>query len=144
MQELAQADLPYERVYFFKGRRAETFRANGRIPEVRNELINQEKAEPVFSAYRTGKFLDFCRGPHIPSTGRIKAFKLLSVAGAHWKGDESIPHPLQRIYGTAFFSKKKELDEFIHPAGRSEEARPPAALARSWISSAFRMRPGRD
>lgn len=75
------------------------------------ELID-EKAEPVFSAYKTGKFLDFCRGPHIPSTGRIKAVKLLSVAGAYWKGDEH-SHPMQRIYGTAFFSQK-ELDSYLH------------------------------
>ncbi len=54
---------------------------------------------------------DFCRGPHIPSTGRIKAVKLLSVAGAHWKGDEK-SHPMQRIYGTAFFGQK-ELDAYL-------------------------------
>ncbi len=78
----------------------------------------EEKAEPVFSAYRTGKFLDFCRGPHIPSTGRIKAFKVLSVAGAHWKGDEK-SHPMQRIYGTAFFSPK-DLEEYLN---KLEEAK---------------------
>jgi threonyl-tRNA synthetase len=81
------------------------------------ELI-QEKADPVFSAYRTGKFLDFCRGPHVPSTGRIKAFKLLSVAGAYWKADEH-SHPLQRIYGTAFFTQR-ELDDYLR---QLEEAR---------------------
>ncbi|HVA00253.1 MAG TPA: threonine--tRNA ligase, partial [Terriglobia bacterium] len=115
MQELAQADLPYERVYFSKEEGLKLFEQMGEF--LKCELI-QEKAEPVFSAYRTGRFLDFCRGPHIPSTGRIKAFKLLSVAGAHWKGDEH-SHPLQRIYGTAFFSKK-DLDEFL---ARMEEAR---------------------
>ena len=108
MQELVKADLPYERVYFPKEEGLKLFEQMGEF--LKCELI-QEKAEPVFSAYKTGKFLDFCRGPHIPSTGRIKAFKLLSVAGAHWKGDEH-SHPLQRIYGTAFFSKK-ELDEFL-------------------------------
>ena len=54
------------------------------------------------SIYKTGKFTDFCRGPHIPSTGRIKAFKLLNIAGAYWLGDEKNPQ-LQRIYGTSFF-----------------------------------------
>src|SRR2546427_1110613 len=108
MQELVKADLPYERLYFPKEEGLKLFEWMGEF--LKCELI-REKAEPVFSAYRTGKFLDFCRGPHIPSTGRIKAFKLLSVAGAHWKGDEH-SHPLQRIYGTAFFSKK-ELDEFL-------------------------------
>ncbi|HUZ45740.1 MAG TPA: threonine--tRNA ligase [Terriglobia bacterium] len=115
MQELAQADLPYERVYFPKEEGRKLFEQMGEF--LKCELI-EEKAEPVFSAYRTGKFLDFCRGPHLPSTGRIKAFKLLSVAGAHWKGDEK-SHPLQRIYGTAFFSKK-ELDEYLN---QLEEAR---------------------
>ena len=108
MRELVKADLPYERVYFPKEEGKKLFEQMGEF--LKCELI-EEKAEPVFSAYRTGKFLDFCRGPHIPSTGRIKAFKLLSVAGAYWKGDEH-SRPLQRIYGTAFFSQK-DLDAFL-------------------------------
>ena len=108
MQELVKADLPYERVYYNKEEGIKLFEKMGEF--LKCELI-QEKADPVFSAYRTGKFLDFCRGPHIPSTGRIQAVKLLSVAGAHWKGDEH-SHPLQRIYGTAFLSKK-DLDDFL-------------------------------
>ncbi len=109
MQELVKADLPYERVYYPKEEGLKLFEKMGEF--LKCELI-QEKAEPVFSAYRTGKFLDFCLGPHIPSTGRIKAVKLLSVAGAHWKGDEH-SHPMQRIYGTAFFSPK-ELEDFLN------------------------------
>ena len=109
MQELVRADLPYERVTFGKDEGLKLFEEKGEF--LKCELI-REKAEPVFSAYRTGKFLDFCRGPHIPSTGRIKAVKLLSVAGARWKGDEH-SHPLQRIYGTAFFNQK-ELDAYLH------------------------------
>jgi threonyl-tRNA synthetase len=108
MRELVKADLPYERVYFPKEEGLKLFEQMGEF--LKCELI-EEKADPVFSAYRTGKFLDFCRGPHIPSTGRIKAFKLLSVAGAYWKGDEH-SRPLQRIYGTAFFSQK-DLDAFL-------------------------------
>ncbi|MGH9560711.1 MAG: threonine--tRNA ligase, partial [Terracidiphilus sp.] len=69
------------------------------------------------SFYRNGKFVDFCRGPHVPSTGRVKAFKVTNLAGAYWLGDEKNPQ-LQRIYGTAFFSKK-ELDEHF---ARLEEA----------------------
>jgi threonyl-tRNA synthetase len=69
------------------------------------------------SFYRNGKFIDFCRGPHVPSTGRVKAFKVTSLAGAYWLGDEKNPQ-LQRIYGTAFFSKK-DLDEHF---ARLEEA----------------------
>jgi threonyl-tRNA synthetase len=60
------------------------------------------------SLYRNGAFIDFCRGPHVPSTGRVKAFKVLSLAGAYWLGDEKNPQ-LQRVYGTAFFSQK-EMD----------------------------------
>jgi threonyl-tRNA synthetase len=109
MHELVKEDLPYERVYYPKEEGKKLFERMGEF--LKCELI-EEKAEPVFSAYRTGKFLDFCRGPHIPSTGRIKAVKLLSVAGAHWKGDEH-SHPLQRIYGTAFFTQK-ELEDYLN------------------------------
>ncbi len=108
MQEIVSADVPNERVYYPKEEGKKVFEQMGEF--LKCQLI-EEKAEPVFSAYRTGKFLDFCRGPHIPSMGRVKAFKLLSVAGAYWKGDEH-SHPMQRIYGTAFFSKK-ELDDFL-------------------------------
>jgi threonyl-tRNA synthetase len=70
------------------------------------------------SFYTTGKFIDFCRGPHIPSTGRIRAFKLMSVAGAYWKGLEGNPQ-MQRIYGACFYTQQ-ELDEYLH---RIEEAK---------------------
>ncbi len=70
------------------------------------------KPDEKISIYKTGKFLDFCRGPHIPSTGKIKAFKLLNIAGAYWLGDEKNPQ-LQRIYGTSFFSKK-DLDAYLN------------------------------
>jgi threonyl-tRNA synthetase len=66
------------------------------------------KPGDMISLYRNGRFVDFCRGPHVPSTGRVRAFKVLSLAGAYWLGDEKNPQ-LQRIYGTAFFSQK-ELD----------------------------------
>src|SRR5881227_1457676 len=72
----------------------------------------------MVSFYTTGKFIDFCRGPHIPSTKRIQAFKLMNVAGAYWKGREGNPQ-LQRIYAVAFFTQK-ELDEYLH---RLEEAK---------------------
>ena len=66
------------------------------------------KPGDTISLYRNGSFVDFCRGPHVPSTGRVKAFKVLSLAGAYWLGDEK-NHQLQRVYGTAFFSQK-EMD----------------------------------
>ena len=64
------------------------------------------------SLYRNGKFVDFCRGPHVPSTGRVKAFKVMSLSGAYWLGNEKNPQ-LQRVYGTAFFSKK-DLEEYLN------------------------------
>ncbi len=76
------------------------------------------KDEASVSFYRQGEFIDLCRGPHVPGPGAIGAFKLLSVAGAYWKGDAS-RQQLQRIYGTAWFSQQ-ELDEYIH---KVEEAK---------------------
>ncbi len=75
------------------------------------------KPGDMLSLYRNGSFVDFCRGPHVPSTSRVKAFKVMNLAGAYWLGDEKNPQ-LQRIYGTAFFSKK-ELDQHFE---RLEEA----------------------
>lgn len=76
----------------------------------KTEIINDLGAETV-SIYSQGDFTDLCRGPHVPSTGKIKYFKLLSVAGAYWRGDEKNKQ-LQRIYGTAWFTKK-ELDDYL-------------------------------
>ena len=114
MWELQSKDLPYERVYTAKEEGLKKYADAW----MKCELI-QERADEVFSEYTLGPhFIDFCRGPHVPSTGRIKAFKLLSIAGAYWKGDEKNKQ-LQRIYGTAFFSKK-DLDEYLH---KLEEAK---------------------
>ncbi|MFN3326353.1 MAG: threonine--tRNA ligase [Bryobacteraceae bacterium] len=116
MWELQKKDLPYERVMTPKDEGLRKYREQGEA--MKCELI-EEKADPVFSEYTLGPhFIDFCRGPHVPSTGRIKAFKLLSIAGAYWKGDEK-NQQMQRIYGTAFFNKK-ELDAYLH---RLEEAK---------------------
>ncbi|TVY01076.1 threonine--tRNA ligase [Paenibacillus cremeus] len=76
------------------------------------ELIRDLPEDSVITIYDQGEFFDLCRGPHLPSTGRIKAFKLLSVAGAYWRGDAK-NKMLQRIYGTAF-PKKADLDEHLH------------------------------
>jgi threonyl-tRNA synthetase len=75
------------------------------------ELL-EELTDDTVSLYRQGDFVDLCRGPHIPHSGRVPAFKLLSVAGAYWRGDEN-RRQLQRIYGTAFFTKE-ELDQYLH------------------------------
>jgi len=82
------------------------------------ELINDLPEDVTISMYQQGDFLDLCAGPHVPSTGKIKAFKLMSLAGAYWRGSEK-NKMLQRIYGTSF-SKKSELDEYLF---RLEEAK---------------------
>jgi threonyl-tRNA synthetase len=107
MWEIQARDLPYERVYTRKDEGLKKYADAW----MKCELID-ERAGEVFTEYTLGpKFIDFCRGPHVPSTSRIKAFKLLSIAGAYWKGDEHNKQ-LQRIYGTAFFSQK-ELDAYL-------------------------------
>jgi len=108
MREMARADLPIQREMMSKEEALRLFREMGQ--DLKVELI-REKGGAEVSTYRQGKFVDFCLGPHLPSTASIKHFKLLSVSGAYWKGDER-GQQLQRIYGTAFFAKK-ELDEYL-------------------------------
>ncbi len=111
MQELVQQNIPYAREFLPRDKGLEEFKKEGDF--MKCHFIEQfTKPDEKISIYRTGKFTDFCRGPHIPSTGKIKAFKLLNIAGAYWLGDEK-NQQLQRIYGTSFFSKK-QLDEYLH------------------------------
>jgi threonyl-tRNA synthetase len=117
MQELVQQNIPYAREFLPRDQGLQEFKKDGDF--MKCHFIEQfTKPDEKISIYRTGKFTDFCRGPHLPSTGKIKAFKLLSVAGAYWLGDEKNPQ-LQRIYGTSFFSKK-DLDDFLN---KQEEAK---------------------
>src|SRR5712691_5506271 len=110
MQELVQRDLPYAREFLPRAEGLEKFKSEGDF--MKCHFIEQfTKPEEKISIYKTGKFTDFCRGPHIPSTGRIKAFKLTSLSGAYWLGNDKNPQ-LQRIYGTSFYSKK-ELDAYL-------------------------------
>ncbi|HLX43836.1 MAG TPA: threonine--tRNA ligase [Bryobacteraceae bacterium] len=114
MWEIQARDLPYERKYTKKDEGLKLYSDQ----PMKVELIT-ERAGDIFSEYTLGPgFIDFCRGPHVPSTKKIKAFKLLSVAGAYWKGSEKNAQ-LQRIYGTAFFSKK-DLEDYLN---RLEEAK---------------------
>jgi threonyl-tRNA synthetase len=87
--------------------------------ELKLELINELPEGETISIYEQGEFFDLCRGVHLPSTGKIKAFKLLSVAGAYWRGDSN-NKMLQRIYGTAF-AKKEELDEHLRLLQEAKE-----------------------
>ena len=114
MWEIQNRHLPYERVHT----RKEDGLRKYSDAWMKCELIS-ERAGDIFTEYTLGPhFIDFCRGPHLPDTSKIKAFKLLSIAGAYWKGDEHNKQ-LQRIYGTAFFTQK-ELDEYLN---RLEEAK---------------------
>ena len=117
MWEIQARDLPYERKYTKKDEGLKLYADQ----PMKVELIT-ERAGDIFSEYTLGPgFIDFCRGPHVPSTKKIKAFKLLSVAGAYWKGSEKNAQ-LQRIYGTAFFTQKGS-GRLSASARRSQEAR---------------------
>ncbi|MEA2016371.1 MAG: threonine--tRNA ligase [Actinomycetota bacterium] len=106
MKNVVNSDYRFERKEISKEEALKLFKDN----EYKIELINGIKAESV-SIYKSGEFIDLCSGPHIPSTGKAKAFKLLSVAGAYWRGDEK-NRMLTRIYGTSFF-KKNDLKEYL-------------------------------
>jgi threonyl-tRNA synthetase len=111
MQELVQQNVPYAREFLPRDQGLAEFKREGDF--MKCHFIEQfTKPDEKISIYRTGKFTDFCRGPHIASTGKIKAFKLLNIAGAYWLGDEKNPQ-LQRIYGTSFYSKK-DLDAYLN------------------------------
>ena len=111
MGEVANRDEKFQRELIAREEGLARYKAENDFMKV--HFIEQftKPGEPI-STYRNGRFVDFCRGPHIPSTGRIKAFKLLNIAGAYWLGDEKNPQ-LQRIYGTSFFNKK-DLDQYLH------------------------------
>jgi threonyl-tRNA synthetase len=110
MKEIIKAKEPFERVVL--GRDEARQLCDNLKQDLKVEHIDTGLADQAtVSIYRQGEFIDLCRGPHIPDAGRIKAVKLLNVAGAYWKGDAS-GRQLQRLYGTAFFDKK-DLDEHL-------------------------------
>ena len=108
MREIVARDLPIDRIELPKDEAIAFFEREG---EPYKTYFATTKGEARVSIYRQGSWTDFCRGPHVPSTGKLKAFKLLSVAGAYWLGSEK-NKMLQRIYGTAFFTQA-ELDEHL-------------------------------
>jgi threonyl-tRNA synthetase len=114
MREVASRDYPFVREEVAR----EAATARFADDPLKLERIEELGADEVISTYTDGPFVDLCRGPHVPSTGRLKHFKLLSTAGAYWRGDER-RQMLQRIYGTAWF-KKEDLETHLH---RLEEAR---------------------
>jgi threonyl-tRNA synthetase len=115
MEELASADISVERSVMPRDEAVSFFRAMGE--EYKAEIIASIPQAEDISLYRQGDFIDLCRGPHVPSTGKLKAFKLTKVAGAYWRGD-SRNAMLQRIYGTAW-GDQKALKAYLH---RIEEA----------------------
>ncbi len=117
MRDFAKRNLEYRRVEMPKLEAERKFAEMGE--PLKCELI-EDKGGDVVSCYTIEgtPFVDFCLGPHVPSTGKIKAFKLLSIAGAHWHGDESRPQ-MQRIYGTAFFTQE-ELDAWLKQKEEAE------------------------
>ncbi len=114
MGEVVRADHPFERRVVTRDEARELFADD----PLKLERLDEFAEDEVITVYRDGPFLDLCRGPHIPTTGRLRHFKLLSAAGAYWRGDER-RRMLQRIYGTAFFTKK-DLRTHLH---RLEEAK---------------------
>jgi threonyl-tRNA synthetase len=116
MAEVVARDEPFIHEFAPREKSLEGFERDGDFMKTHFVSKFTEPGSNV-SFYRNGKFVDFCRGPHVPSTGRVKAVKVTTLAGAYWLGDEKNPQ-LQRIYGTAFFSKK-DLDEHF---ARLEEA----------------------
>ncbi|HQW58520.1 MAG TPA: threonine--tRNA ligase, partial [Gammaproteobacteria bacterium] len=115
MAELAASNMLVSRQVFSRTDAIALFKAKGEHYKV--EIIQDIPGEEPLSFYQQGDFIDLCRGPHVPNTGKIKVFKLMKIAGAYWRGD-SKNEMLQRIYGTAWTSQK-DLDAYIH---RLEEA----------------------
>ena len=109
MEKIVQQNLPIERVELTRDAAIKKFEELGETYKV--ELIKDLPEDAIISLYEQGEFGDLCAGPHVPSTGRVKAVKLQSLAGAYWRGDEK-RKMLQRIYGTAF-EKKAELDAYL-------------------------------
>lgn len=115
MKEIAKKDLPVERIEISREEALKHFKEKGQDYKV--ELINDLPADEKITMYKIGDFLDLCKGPHLLSTKKIKAIKLLSIAGAYWRGDSN-NKMLQRLYGIAF-EKQSQLEEYIT---RREEA----------------------
>ena len=116
MEKIIKEDLNLERFVLPKDEAIEFTKEQGE--DYKTELIEALPEGEEISFYKQGEFVDLCAGPHVPSTGKVKAIKLLNVAGACWKGDER-NKMLQRIYGTSF-TKKSDLKEYLH---RLEEAK---------------------
>ena len=117
MAKIAKANLPIEKKILSRNEALEFFRSRNQDYKV--ILIQDLPEDAIISTYTQGDFTDLCRGPHVRSTGKLKVFKLMTVAGAYWRGDEH-NKMLQRIYATAFFDKE-ELDRFLIVRAEAEK-----------------------
>jgi len=117
MAEIARRDLKVERSVMPRDVAVKFFRDQGE--HYKAEIIAAIPSDEQISLYRQGDFVDLCRGPHVPSTGKLKVFKLMKVAGAYWRGDSN-NEMLQRIYGTAW-AKKEEQDAYLHMLEEAEK-----------------------
>src|SRR5881397_3808328 len=118
MSDIAKRNMPYRRDEIPKAEALHIF--NERDEPLKCELIDEKAGETVSVYYIDGSpFIDFCLGPHVPNTNRLRAFKLLSLAGAYWKGDAERPQ-MQRIYGTAFFTQE-ELEAWLKQREEAEK-----------------------
>ncbi len=117
MSELAKRNLPVTREVWPRDKAVEFFKSTGE--HYKAEIIASIPAGEDVSLYREGDFIDLCRGPHVPSTGKLKVFKLMKVAGAYWRGD-SKNEMLQRIYGTAW-AKQEDQDAYLHMLEEAEK-----------------------
>lgn len=117
MAKIAKANLPIEKKILSRNEALEFFRSRNQDYKV--ILIQDLSEDAIISTYTQGDFTDLCRGPHVRSTGKLKVFKLMTVAGAYWRGDEH-NKMLQRIYATAFFDKE-ELDRFLFVRAEAEK-----------------------
>ena len=117
MRELAAKDEPVVREVWDRDEAIKLFLSMGE--KYKAEIIESIPKGEQISLYREGEFVDLCRGPHVPSTGKLKVFKLMKVAGAYWRGDHR-NEMLQRVYGTAF-AKKEELDTYLHQLEEAEK-----------------------
>lgn len=117
MNELAKKDFPVTREVWSRDKAVDFFKSIGE--HYKAELIQAIPANEDVSLYREGDFIDLCRGPHVPSTGKLKVFKLMKVAGAYWRGDAK-NEQLQRIYGTAW-AKKEDQEAYLHMLEEAEK-----------------------
>ena len=117
MAELAKKDIPVTREVWPRDKAVDFFKSIGE--HYKAEIIASIPADQDVSLYREGDFIDLCRGPHVPSTGKLKVFKLMKVAGAYWRGDAK-NEMLQRVYGTAW-AKKDEQDAYLNMLEEAEK-----------------------